>query len=243
VSGVAGPGVGQAFLINENEENPMNPTAPTVVDPAVPDASASAGTHRMLRSLFADVGLAVLAYYGARLIGLSEYTALLAGTVVSGLRLAWVALRSRRLDPFAVFMMVLFGAGLALTFATGDARFVLVKDSFTTGLAGLMFLGSALVGRPLSYYAAQRFAGPAGAAAVRERWSDPRARRAFGQSSLVWGLGLLTESLARLPLIYLLPLDVAVGASTVLQVVAYSALIAYTLRFGKRMRAAAAARS
>jgi hypothetical protein len=40
----------------------------------------------------------------------------------------WVALRDRRVDPFAMFLMVVFGAGLALTFVTGDARFMLPLD-------------------------------------------------------------------------------------------------------------------
>jgi hypothetical protein len=59
-----------------------------------------------------------------------------------GARLVWAAVRNRRVDPFALFLMVLFGVGLALTFITGDARFAVLKDSLTSFLAGIFFLGS-----------------------------------------------------------------------------------------------------
>jgi hypothetical protein len=190
----------------------------------------------MLSSMFWDVGLAVLSYYGARALGCSDYVALMSGTVVSGARLGWVALRDRRIDLFAMFLLVLFGAGLVLAFLTGHPRFVLLKDSFTTGLAGLMFLGSCLIHRPLTFYAAQRFAGPAGAERLRARWANPVVRRGFYLVSLVWGCGLLAEALLRIPLIYLLPLDVAVGASNVLMVLAYGSLTMFSVWFAKRTR-------
>ncbi|MBV9313626.1 MAG: hypothetical protein JO100_07685 [Pseudonocardia sp.] len=191
--------------------------------------------RRMVSGMFWDVGLAVVAYYGARAFGASEYTAMLAGTLVSGARVLWVAVSARRLDPFAGFLLLIFGAGFALTFVTGDARFMLVKDSFITALAGLVFLVSCLVRRPLNYYAALRLAGPDGAAKLRARAeSMPEVRHRFLVMGLVWGVGLLVEASARVPLIYLLSLDVAVGVSTVLQIAAYSLLIGWTVRYVKR---------
>jgi hypothetical protein len=77
----------------------------------------------------------------AELLGASDYVALLAGTVVSGLRMLWVAVRQRRLDPFALFLLALFGAGLVLSFFTGDARFILAKDSTMSCTAGLVLVG------------------------------------------------------------------------------------------------------
>jgi hypothetical protein len=194
--------------------------------------------HRMISALAWDVGPSVAAYYGARALGCSDYVSLLAGTVASALRLIWVAVRDRRVDAFAMFLMVLFGVGLALTFVTGDARFVLVKDSLTSFLAGLFFLGSCALRRPLTYYAAQRFAGPAGAAELRTRFALAAVRRRYYVSSLVWGGGLLLEALLRIPLVLALPIDVAVGASTVLMIVAYTLLVGWTLHFAKRDPAA-----
>ncbi|HZZ45349.1 MAG TPA: VC0807 family protein [Pseudonocardia sp.] len=195
------------------------------------------GRARLVRSLFIEVGLPVVGYYGARLVGLGDYAALLVATVLSGARLAWVALRDRKLDPFALFMLVLFGAGLALTFVTGDARLLLVKDVATGALAGLLFLGSALIGRPLTFYAAIRFAGAAHADRIRAGWAHPLARRAFTRMTVVWGLGLLVDAAVRIAVIYLLPIDVAVGVSTVLMVITFGALIAWTGPATRRLRA------
>jgi hypothetical protein len=54
-----------------------------------------------------------------------------------------VAIRQRRLDPFALFLLALFTAGLALGFVTGDARFILAKDAAMSCTAGLVFMAAA----------------------------------------------------------------------------------------------------
>ena len=95
-------------------------------------------------------------------------------------------------------------------------------------------LGSCAVHRPMAYNAAQRFAGPDGAAQVRARYLDPLVRRRYYVSSLVWGGGLLAESLLRVPAVFLLPFDAAVAASNVLMVVTYGVLITWTVRSLKR---------
>lgn len=211
--------------------------AATTPAPLVDSAEEPGGRARLARSLFIEVGLPVVGYYGARLVGLHDYAALLVATLLSGARLALVGLRDRRLDPFALFMLVLFGAGLALSFVAGDARVLLVKDVATGALAGLLFLGSCVVGRPMTYYAAVRFAGPEDAERIRAGWAHPKARRAFTRMSLVWGCGLLADAVVRIAAIYLLPIDLAVGLSTALMVVSFAVLIAWTGRAARRLRA------
>jgi len=78
----------------------------------------------------------------------------------AGLGLAFVALRNRRWDGFAAFLMAVFAVGTALSFATGDVRFMLAKDSIGTTVTGLIFLSTCIIGRPMSLYAAQRFLRP-----------------------------------------------------------------------------------
>jgi hypothetical protein len=211
---------------------------------------AGSSIFGLIRMMLLDVGLPLLAYYGLHAVGVSDYRALLAGSVVAGLRVAFVALRNRRLDGFAAFLMSLFAVGLALSFVTGDARFMLAKDSVGTAVAGLIFLGTCVVGRPMMFYAAQRFS--ATTSEKRAWWNtkwqtSPGFRRGFRVMSVVWGVGLLVEAAVRIPLIYLLPIHVMVGLSTVLQVVAFTLLMVWGGWYGKRMRrsgrAAEAARS
>jgi len=159
---------------------PAAPAAPAEAAEAAEAAKEPVRMHRMVSALAWDVGPSVAAYYGARALGCSDYVSLLAGTVASALRLIWVAVRDRRVDAFAMFLMVLFGVGLALTFVTGDARFVLIKDSLTSFLAGLFFVGSCALRRPLTYYAAQRFAGTQRAKADRDLVLDWAANSVRG---------------------------------------------------------------
>jgi hypothetical protein len=110
--------------------------------------------------LLAEGGLPVLTYYGMHAVGISDFRALLAATVLAGLRLAFMALCNRRLDGFAAFLMAVFAVGSALPFATGDVRFMLARISIGATVAGLIFLGACMIGWPMSLYAAQRFLRP-----------------------------------------------------------------------------------
>ncbi|MBV8996019.1 MAG: hypothetical protein JO287_20480 [Pseudonocardiales bacterium] len=153
-------------------------------------------------------------------------------------------MRNRRLDGFAAFLMAVFAVGLALSFVTGDARFMLAKDSIGTAVAGLIFLGTCVVGRPMTFYAAQRVS--ATASEKRAWWNTmwettPAFRRGFRLMSVVWGVGLLVEAAIRIPLIYVLPIDVMVGLSTVLQVAALTLIMTWNVWYARRMQRRAAA--
>lgn len=214
---------------------------------------APAGTERVgfrpvVLGMVWDVGLSVGAYYLCRALGASTYVSLLVGTLVAGVRVAYVAVRARHFDAFAGFMVGVFGIGLILSFLTGDDRFLLVKDSFGTAAAGLAFLGSCLVGRPLIYYAAQRLAAPTprGREEWEARWATSAPfRRTFVVLSAVWGIGLVVEAVVRVVLVYLLPVDVMAGLSSVLSIAAFALLITWNMWYVRRAqargRAAAAA--
>jgi hypothetical protein len=196
----------------------------------------------MLKTFFWDFGPAVIVYFAAQLFGASTYAALLAATVVSGARVVWVAIRQRRLDPFALFLLIMFGVGLVLTFATGDVRFVLAKDSATSAAAGLVMVGSCVIGRPLVYYAAKRMAKASGQPDFDATAQTAQMRQRWYRVSLVWGCGLLAESALRILGIYLLPLGLAADLSQVLMIVAIGALLLWTFRSAKRPAPAPASR-
>jgi hypothetical protein len=197
------------------------------------------GMRTMLIGLLLDVGLPIIAYYGLRFFGFDEYISLLAGSLVAGARTLYIAVKARKLDAFAVFMLVTFTFGLAMTFVTGDPRFLLVKDSFGTCLVGLIFLVTAFVGKPVVYYAARRFIGatPEKAAMLDQRYAEePRFRQGFRTMSLVWAGGLLVEAAIRIPLIYLLPVDVMAGLSQLFSIGFIALLFLWTMRFIRARR-------
>jgi hypothetical protein len=155
-----------------------------------PVSASKSPAHRwsLFLGLFWDIGLSLVAYYGLRALGASPYVALLGGTVTAGLRVAYVWLRDRRLDGFAAFMLVEFGVGLGFALLTGDERFLVAKESFGAAVAGLIFLASCCVGRPMIWHAAVRF-GPAARSELDRLWrTNPGFRRAFLVLTAGWGV-------------------------------------------------------
>lgn len=202
---------------------------------ATSDPSKPQMIGALMVNLFLDAGLAALAYGVARLLGYSPFTGLVAGTVVAGLRVVWVVVRQRQVDPFAFFMMGIFGLGLVLSLVTGSPRFLLVKESFGTGAAGLAFVLTCRRGKPLAYHASQRVAAPT--VEERDAWArlwdtEPVFRQRFRTMSLVIGAALLVEALIRIPMIYALPIDAMAVLSPVLTPVVITLASIWAVHYG-----------
>lgn len=191
---------------------------PHPVDPA---------RNRRRAGLVADIGLPLVGYYTLHACGTSDRTALTVAAGLAAARLAWEALRRKHITWFASIMLAIFGAGAILTLTGGDPRTILLKDSVGTGLIGAVFLLS-LVGKvPLALAATQTWR-PGQAERLTQLYrEDPKVRRVFRVSAFGWGLGLLGESVVRVPLVYLLPIDVMVGLSTALMITVMAALVAW----------------
>ena len=188
----------------------------------------------MLRGLAWDVGLPVAGYYALHLAGVSDLVALLVASLLAAVRIVWVAVRERELNPFATVMLVLFGLGLVLALVSGDPRFFLLKNSIITGTIGLVFLGTTLFGTPLTLAASQSFQ-PDRKAEIRQAYeTDPHVRHGHRVSSTVWGVGLVLEALVRVPLVFLLPIDVMVGLGEAMTIVVIGGLLTWNIWYVKR---------
>lgn len=202
-------------------------------------------TRRVLngpvRALVLDVGAPVVVYYPLRAFGVSTLVALAVAGGVAVLRVAYVGVRHRRFDGVAALMAGVFGIGLVLTLITGDPRVMLAKDSVVTGAAGLVFLGSCLIRRPIMYALIKRILPGSRRAEAEERWrTEPGYRRTLTLMSAVWGGILLTEAVVRVVLVYSLPVDVMFGFSQVIQFAAIGLAIVWTAMYGGRLKRRAA---
>ena len=206
-------------------------------------SSSHLSVRSMLRGLGWDVGLPLVGYYALHLLGVADRPALLAATGLAAVRIVWVAVRERTLNLFATVMLVVFGLGVLLALVSGDARFLLLKNSIVTGAVGLVFLGTTLWGRPLSLAASRSFQPARREEILREYETDPDVRRGHRLSSVVWGTVLLAESLIRVPLVYLLPVSVMVGVGEAVSIAAFAGLITWNVWYVKRATARAAAAS
>ncbi|MDT7744718.1 MAG: hypothetical protein QOE59_3796, partial [Actinomycetota bacterium] len=169
-------------------------TITATTEPAPMTATTGSGRFGPLVGLAWDIGLPLVGYYAMHALGASDWTALLVATGLAGARLLWVFARSRRITWFGAVMLAVFGIGLVLAVVGGDPRFILLKDSFTTGGVGIVFLLSLLAARPLTFAALQSWQ-PAKAAELDVIWdAAPAVRRTFRVSAIVWGVGLLLEA-------------------------------------------------
>ncbi len=187
-----------------------------------------------------DVGLPLLAYYVARAAGQTAFWALVVATIVAGLRVVWGVWQHKKVDAFSAFMLGIFALGMALAAITGDARWLLVKGCIMTALAGMVFLGSAMVRRPLTFTVGKRLAArdPQSLAELEDGWRESAEfRKGFIQLALLWGFGLVIESAVRLVIIYTMSLDFSVASAAVIQIVVSAVLFAITIRKVKAMRA------
>jgi len=164
----------------------------------------------LLLTVLLDVAPPLVAYYGLRAAGTSEYVALLSATVLSGLRVGYGVIRSRSLDPFALYLLLTFGLSLAVGLSTTDPKMILVGNTAVNGLGGLIFLGSCVIGTPLTQVIGDRF--------QTSDAPDPedmrRRRRIHVQLSAMWGIGLLIEVAVRLVVIANVSVDVANGVNS-----------------------------
>lgn len=188
----------------------------------------------IIRGILLDLAPPLIAYYGLRAAGASEYVALLTATVLAGGKVAYDAINARRLDPFAGYLMLNFGLSLAVGLSTSDPRMLLAGNTLVGGTGGVVFLGSCVVGTPLTQVVAERVqSGP-------QDTSPPAVayrRRVHVLLSAMWGVGLIIGTALHLAVIFSTPVDVATAVTSVLSLVTTGLLMTATFIVGKRARA------
>lgn len=147
--------------------------------------------------------------------------ALVVATVVAAAWLTGTMVVRREAEVLSAFMLGSYGLMLAIAYLAEDERVLLLRDPATSGLAGLVFLVGCAVGRPATWYLARRLHGEAA--------TDDK--RAHTVQTLVWGCGLLGESLVRVVLIFVLPPAVTAGLSTVVELAVLGVLLGWTIRY------------
>ncbi|WGI35229.1 VC0807 family protein [Mycolicibacterium aubagnense] len=187
----------------------------------------------IIRGILLDLAPPLIAYYGLRAAGASEYVALLTATVLAGGKVAYDAINARRLDPFAGYLMLNFGLSLAVGLSTSDARLLLAGTTLVGAIGGLAFLASCVIGTPLTQVVAERVETEGqdpGPAAVAYR------RRVHILLSAMWGIGLIVGTGVQLVVIFSTSVDVANGVNSVFSLATTAALMTATFIISKRAR-------
>jgi hypothetical protein len=170
-----------------------------------------------------------------------------AGLMVSSLPpIAWSVfelLRFRRID--ALSLLVLGGIALSLLamLLGGSPRVLLMRDSLLSGLIGVAFLLSLLLGKPLLFHLARAMVARESADGQWRfdmRWQESAFRRGIRQLTLLWGAGLCAETLLRALLIWQLPVERFLILSPFVSYGIMGLLLAGTWLGRRRLRASSA---
>lgn len=179
---------------------------------------------KVFGTVLLDIGVPIGSYYLFKYtLGMSEVAALGWGSVFPALRTVWTAVKERKFNGLAGLILIVNVVSLALTFVTGDARLMIVKDSGVTSAVGLGILVSLFMGRPLMTENAKPWLvrGDSRREAAWDKLQEqqPAFRRAEWRFSFVWGVALFLECVVRIIGAYTLSVDTMVWASNVLMVV------------------------
>ncbi|WP_174299500.1 VC0807 family protein [Caulobacter sp. S45] len=147
--------------------------------------------------------------------------------------------RRRRVD--ALSMLVLGGIVLSVlaVFGGGSVHLLQLREKLVTVLIGMVFLGSAAIGRPLVYQLAR-------ARMMRSRSSELAAfeglrdnaffRRSMTLMTLVWGFGLVGEAALSCTLVYTISVREYLVVGPIMGNATMGALGLWTFWYSRRQR-------
>ena len=147
--------------------------------------------------------------------------------------------RRRRVD--AVSLLALAGIALSLLafLGGGSVHLLQLREKLVTALIGLVFLGSAAIGRPLIYQLARAGLArrkPSELAGFEALRDNAGFRRSMTLMTLVWGFGLLGEAALSGVLVYALSVREYLIVGPILGNGAMGALGLWTFWFSRRQR-------
>lgn len=209
-------------------------------NPAV-STQTSAGTalRALVPSLVITGVLPIVLYQLLTARGVAVVPALVAGSVFPLGYGLWDWARTRRLDIIAAISLTFIMVSVLASLLSGSPRFTLIKESFFTGIFGLIFLGSLLGRRPLMFYVIRPFASGADSARLNHwngLWQYPRFRRSMRVITAVWGITFVADALIRAVLVFVLSTSVFLVVSQLLFYGMFALTFSLTFAYGQRVQ-------
>jgi hypothetical protein len=182
-----------------------------------------------------DIGGPLLAYHLLQSNGVGAVPALVLSGVFPAVGVIIGIIRHRRADAVGVLVLAGIVVGAVLGLVSQNPKLVLDEGSVSTGVFGLICLGSLATDKPMMYRFALEFMGPdtergrefAGLRQYKE------FRRAFVVITVVWGTAYLVEAAVRVLIVQETSAGTALAVSKVLPYAVAAALIAWTLGYGR----------
>jgi hypothetical protein len=209
--------------------------------PAPPPGTPS--LRAMVPDLVIDGALPAIAYQILTRYGVAVVPALTAGAIFPMANIVWKFIATRSLDLVGALVLGFLAIGVVSSLLSGNVLFVLVKESFITGLVGLLFLSSLLWKRPIIFYVARQVMEAEGAERLawwNSRWEHARFRRTMRIMTTVWGVGYVLEAAIRVVCALTMTPGTVVILSPIMGIGTTIGLIVWTRRYGQIAQARAA---
>ena len=116
-------------------------------------------------------------------------------------------IRERRIDAISVLVLAGIALSLLAFVGGGGVRFLQLRENLVAGVAGLVFLGSAVIGKPLIYQLARAGARRRGAgrlATIEALRGESGFHKDLSAVTLVWGFVLLAACALNCTLVFLM---------------------------------------
>lgn len=179
------------------------------------------------------------AIYNYGEVPLGAFWALLASSVPPILWTLIEFARRRRVDALSIMVVAGIALSLLAMLGGGGVKFLQLREKLVTGVIGLAFLGSALIGKPLVYEFAR--------ASMRRRSDDEAEkfealqvhagfRRTMTVMTLVWGVALIVDSAVSAALVFVLSVRGNLIVSPILGYGTMGALALWTVLYGRRAK-------
>jgi len=189
----------------------------------------------ILLGLVLNVAIPLLLYtLSKRYISSSDVVALSIAALFPFVDSLFGIVRHRHLDSIAGLALLGTLVGMFGVLLGGDARLLLIRESFFTGALGLVSFLSLLMPRPLMFYfGRQMMAGrdPEKLARFNTQWQTPYARFVHRLITTVWGFAFLGELVLRIVLVYTLPTVMVLAITPILLTAITVATLVWTFAY------------
>ncbi|MFI9718898.1 VC0807 family protein [Streptomyces sp. NPDC052396] len=190
----------------------------------------------VVKQLLLELALPLGGFYGLQAAGVSQWLALLLGSLLAAPWLVHGMVKRRRLEAMPLFTLSLMVVGALMTLVTGSPRVLLIRDSWLFGMVGLWVLGTLRTQRPFVMVMARPMviakAGEEGWRTMETRWAtEPDFRHKVRVLSAVWGVAMTGDALVRVVLAVTLPVGSVPLVSTLQWLVVLAGLITFHKRY------------
>jgi|SRR5579859_1268242 len=203
----------------------LNALPDTATSPTQPGVAAGASTGRLgnpvwhLVSLLISGLAPILSYFLIRPRVADDVSALAVAWFIPVLWTLVSSLWRRRLNMVGMLGVAAYGIALAISVLSGAGSLPLkLHHAVVAGLLGLVFLGSAAIGRPILLIIARRVANSRHQASLSRRIESPDLRKSLMRVTQYIGLIALVDSILQAVLALSLPTSSFVVATTVVHI-------------------------